>query len=79
MEAATVAAVGWVQRRRCLTPPAVLWAMPDVRLGAVLYAAHLYGRRAAPMGTDSYADDQGEGAYVMSEVHRLVGADPVVA
>jgi hypothetical protein len=79
MEAATQAAVAWVEARRCLTPPSVLWADPSVVLGATLYAAHLYAQRAAPTGMDAFAD-QGADAYnTMAEVYRLVGADPVVA
>jgi hypothetical protein len=79
MEQATQAAIVWVESRRCLTPPAVLWADPATRLGATLYAGVLYGRRAAPMGTDSYADDTMESGYVMAEIYRLIPADPVVA
>jgi hypothetical protein len=79
MEAATQAAVSWVQQRRFRLPPTVLWADPAVRLGAILYAGCLYNRRAAPMGSDSYADDMGESGYVMTEIYRLIPADPVVA
>ena len=74
----TAAAMEWVEDRRSLTPPAVVWARPRFRRGAVLYAAHLYRRRAAPMGTDSYADDSMESGYVMAEVYRLVPEQPKV-
>jgi hypothetical protein len=76
--AAAEATVPWVQRYRSLTPPAVLWSEPNVVQGAVLYAAHLYNVRAAPSGTDMFADP-GASVSVLPEVYRLIGSDPVIA
>lgn len=79
-ELAAAAAVRWVENRRCKTEPAVLWMEPDVRLGALQFAALEYQKKAAPQGFPEYEDFQ-TSAYgsAMAGIYRLVGLDPVVA
>lgn len=78
----TLAAEAWVEARRCLTDPAVLWANAAVERGGVLYATLLHKQRSQPQGfagmeaLGTFAEDTGA---TMSQVFRLVGADAVVA
>jgi hypothetical protein len=78
VSAAAEAAVEWAEKRRCLTPPSLLWISRQVRQGATLYAAHLYQLRAAPSGTDLYGDP-GLTVSVLPRASELVGLDPVIA
>jgi len=79
---AAAAASAWVESRRSNTDPADLWQMPDVMLGAVMYAGLLFTSRAQPQGFPGfdelgrYSEDTG---MAMANIYRLVGADPVTA
>jgi hypothetical protein len=78
----TAAAAAWVEARRCLTDPFVLWADPAVEHGGVLYATLLFKQRSQPQGfagmdaLGTFSEDTGA---IMSQVYRLVGADVVIA
>jgi hypothetical protein len=79
---ATDASRAWVQTRRCLTDPTMLWADAGIHQGGVLYAALLYQQRSQPQGfpgmdsLGAFGEDTG---MTMANVYRLVGADVVVA
>jgi hypothetical protein len=81
VDESTEAARAWVEARRCLTDPVVLWTSPDVIRGTVLYAAILYQKKAAPAQFPGYDMDVAAGDLLgaMGDVYRLVGLDPVVA
>ena len=78
LTAATDAARQWVTDRRWTIPdPLVLFALDDVHLGAVLYAAALYQARVTPEGMAGYAPSVG-GVDTYNLVYRakdLIGAD----
>jgi hypothetical protein len=76
---ATQAAVAWVHRRRCNTPPAVLWAEPDTRLGALLFAGLLWQSRITPAGLPGYEQGSPDTYEALARARDLVGSDPVVA
>lgn len=71
----------WVERQRSTTPTGLLWSLPDVFLGAVLYGALLYQARVTPQGMAGYAE---LGTYnadtweALQRVKDLVGEDPVL-
>ena len=75
------AARAWVERRRSLTDPVLLWTSPDVVRGAVLYASLLYQKKAAPAQMPGYDMDVAAGDMfgAMGDVYRLVGQDMVLA
>lgn len=79
---ATDGAIKWVEKRRSLTEPDVMWAEEDVRLGAIQFAGLLYMQRVQPQGfagmddAGNYSEDVGQ---MMVQIYRLVGNDPVVA
>ena len=78
----TAAAQAWVETRRCLTPPAELWADEAVQRGAVLYASLLFKQKTQPQGfpgMDALGTFSEETGAIMSQVYRLVGASVVVA
>jgi hypothetical protein len=81
VDESTEAARAWVEARRCLTDPVVLWTSPDVIRGTVLYAAILFQKKAAPAQFPGYDMDVAAGDLLgaMGDVYRLVGLDPVVA
>ena len=82
LTACTDAAIVWVAKRRSLTPAEILWLERDTELGAVMYAALLYGSRAQPQGFPGfdalgvYNDDVG---MAIHRIYQLVGQDPVIA
>jgi len=70
------AARQWVEDRRNMTDPTILWTNPRVHKGGVLYAALLYQARSAPQGFDGYEDVFGSSAEALYRARDLVGADP---
>jgi hypothetical protein len=73
------AARQWVEDRRNMTDPHLLWFDPRIHKGGVLYAALLNKQRSQPQGFPGmdglgvFPDDTGA---AMTQVYRLVGSDP---
>lgn len=81
IEDVTPAARAWVERCR----PDLDYTgtiSPDVRLGAIMYAALLYQQGSAPSGLPAYEDlgQYDDTGYALHNIYRLIGyRRPVVA
>lgn len=76
---ATDVATAWAQRRRCLTPPEVLWGEAVSWDGGRRYAALLYQSHAVPSGFPSWEPQTVDDYTSYARAMDHVGADPVIA
>ena len=76
LEADVDAARQWAEDRRNLTDPTILFTLPRVHKGAVLYAALLYQARSTPQGFAGYEDAPSISTEGLYRARELVGADP---